>query len=120
MLMEKVTVKRVTERVTGIEPALSAWELACHAVVDQHIAGQPLCLLVRDYPPSTRSGLYGGHATGTPAAAFSSRSKVTVRTASVAACLTWGTIVRRRPLASTAVSGDGYSLGYSVARESVS
>ena len=27
------SVERVTERVTGIEPALSAWEMACHAAL---------------------------------------------------------------------------------------
>ena len=50
----------------------------------------------------------------------SSRSQVAVPTASGAACLTWGTIVRQCPLASSAGDGDSYSLGYSVAREFVS
>jgi hypothetical protein len=30
------------ERVTGIEPALSAWELACHALLTTIFAGQGL------------------------------------------------------------------------------
>jgi hypothetical protein len=51
--------------VTGIEPALSAWELACHADGNQGIAGQPPSPVVREYPLITVSDLSNGHATGT-------------------------------------------------------
>jgi hypothetical protein len=36
------------ERVTGIEPALSAWELACHALPTTVFAGQGLFALPVD------------------------------------------------------------------------
>ena len=39
--------------MTGIEPALSAWELDRHAPAEQHVAGQPLCPVVPEYPLST-------------------------------------------------------------------
>ena len=48
-----LTLRFVVERVTGIEPALSAWELDCHASADQHVAGQSLCPVVHEYPLST-------------------------------------------------------------------
>jgi hypothetical protein len=53
------------ERVTGIEPALSAWELARHADADQSFAGQPPSPIVREYPLITVSDLSDGHAAGT-------------------------------------------------------
>ena len=53
--------------MTGIEPALSAWELACQADADQGFAGQPPSPVVREYPLTTVSDLSDGHATGTAA-----------------------------------------------------
>jgi hypothetical protein len=40
-VVERVTVERV-ERVAGIEPALSAWELACHTSPTTVFAAQKL------------------------------------------------------------------------------
>jgi hypothetical protein len=53
------------ERMTGIEPALSAWELACHACCHMDSAGQPLFRLVRWCPSNTGFGSCIGHAAGT-------------------------------------------------------
>ncbi len=47
---EPLTCALSKERVTGIEPALSAWELDCQASADLSVAGQPPCSL----PLSTR------------------------------------------------------------------
>ena len=60
-----LTLRFVVERVTGIEPALSAWELDCHASADQHVAGQSLCPVVHEYPLSTDRTPSIGHAAGT-------------------------------------------------------
>jgi len=43
-----VTWAFVVERVTGTEPALSAWELACHALPTTVFAGQGLFALPVD------------------------------------------------------------------------
>jgi hypothetical protein len=53
------------ERVTGIEPALSAWELACQVPATTVAAGQPPFLGARECPLDTASDSPIGHATGT-------------------------------------------------------
>jgi hypothetical protein len=60
------------ERMTGIEPALSAWELACHARSDHEFAGHrqsgpcPLLTALHRQSPvdRARSGHDAGPATG--------------------------------------------------------
>ncbi len=51
--------------MTGIEPALSAWELDGHASADQHVAGQPPSPVVPEYPLRTDRTPSIGHAAGT-------------------------------------------------------
>jgi hypothetical protein len=46
--------------------------------------------------------------------ASSSRSQLAMRTARAAVSLTWGSVVRRRPLVSVVDGDDRYSPGYSV------
>ena len=49
----------------GIDAALSAWELDCHASADQHVAGQPPSPVVPEYPLRTDRTPSIGHAAGT-------------------------------------------------------
>jgi hypothetical protein len=58
------------ERVTGIEPALAAWELACQPLAATVIAGQPLLLVVRECPPDTAFDPPIGHGAGTLASPY--------------------------------------------------
>jgi hypothetical protein len=57
------------ERATGIEPALSAWELDCHASLTTAPAGQAATEVVREYPSCTIPDSPAGHAAGTPVGA---------------------------------------------------
>ena len=49
----------------GIAPALSAWEMACHACCHMDFPGQPPFQLVRRCPSNTGLGSCIGHAAGT-------------------------------------------------------
>src|SRR5690348_2204086 len=53
------------EWMTGIEPALSAWELACHAPCDQRFPGHGASGMARECPSGTGCYCSIGRATGT-------------------------------------------------------
>jgi len=53
----------VLRSLVAVRP--SAWELDCHAYVDQHVAGRSPCPVVRGYPLDTALDSSIGHATGT-------------------------------------------------------
>jgi hypothetical protein len=72
--------------VTGIEPALSAWESVCHADADQGFAGQPSSRAVREYPLITGPDPLTGHATGTTASAPKANFEMRCPVASCSAC----------------------------------
>src|SRR6476620_10416998 len=64
--LKSVTWNFVAERATGIGPALSAWELACHVRLDHEIAGHrnlSTCLLLSALTPCLPlDRARGGHA----------------------------------------------------------
>jgi predicted GIY-YIG superfamily endonuclease len=68
--------------MTGIEPALSAWELGCHAPLTKAWPGQLAYEVVRGYSPDTAAYPVIGHAAGTLAGLLT-RNVIRSRTATM-------------------------------------
>ena len=112
------------KRVMGIEPALSAWELDCHVSLTTapQVSRRPrLSVGTRQVPLLTLPS-------GTQRARCQVRTNAFDRFCVREPCRSrllshlgndLRRMVRTRPLVSVAVSGDRYSVGYSVAREHV-